>query len=69
MSDAKIIVPKGWGWPNASRKAHYFINRISLCNKWIFGGELDNTNTTPGPDDCVVCARKVANTTNGGRSK
>ncbi|GAG83329.1 unnamed protein product, partial [marine sediment metagenome] len=25
---------RGWGFPANSRKAHYFVDKCSLCGKW-----------------------------------
>lgn len=51
---------RGWGWPGASRKAHYFDDApISLCGKWMFTGRLDDEGAEkPGPDDCKDCRRR-----------
>lgn len=52
---------RGWGWPMASRKAHYFINGMSLCRKWMYTGTLtQNQSSERGPDDCAECHRKQA---------
>ena len=51
---------QGWGFPINSRKAHYFIiedgkeRSISLCGKWLFGGELHDDNHN-SPDNCKKC--------------
>jgi hypothetical protein len=53
---------EGWGWPGNSKKAHYFINGHSLCQKWLFLGVLDQpqeTSDKPGPDDCAACHKKL----------
>lgn len=48
---------EGWGWPTASRKAHYFVNATSLCGRWgIFRGELYQGNDD-SPDNCAECKR------------
>lgn len=49
---------KGWGWPINSRKAHYFVNGIALCNCWMFFGELEDDGKTT-KDDCKVCTKKL----------
>ena len=53
------VVRKGWGWPGASRKAHYFVDARSLCAKWHFMGDLDDTMAdAKGPDDCAECRKR-----------
>lgn len=49
----------GWGWPERSRKCHYFENGISLCGKWMFFGDAVKNQLGPSADDCVTCSRKV----------
>lgn len=49
---------RGWGFPGASRKAHYFVGATSLCRRWMFTGELKDT-AAGSPDDCVTCTRLV----------
>ena len=46
--------PRGWGWPGLSKKAHYFINRLSLCRKWAYAGPLDEANHK-SLDNCKQC--------------
>lgn len=51
---------QGWGWPQRSKKAHWFHGAMSLCRKWMFTGELDSGSVVPlqrGPDDCAACYR------------
>lgn len=52
--------PSGWGWPVASRKAHYFEGAPrSLCGKWLYTGPLNNEGAErSGPDDCAECRRR-----------
>lgn len=51
----------GWGWAFNARKAHFYVNGLSLCGRWvIFGGsglELGNDNS---PDNCATCKKKLA---------
>jgi hypothetical protein len=64
VSDPTSAKPKhGWGFPSASKKAHYFHGGRSLCGKWGFFGTVE-PQTTPvpaerGPDDCAECHRKL----------
>lgn len=51
----------GWGWPATSRKAHYFRGSLSLCGKWLFGGELFD-DKHDSLDNCAACRRKRAPT-------
>jgi hypothetical protein len=54
---------KGWGWPGASKKAHYFVDGRSLCMKWMFFGDVsDKEAGEPGPDDCAMCRRRYDKT-------
>lgn len=57
---------KGWGWPAASKKAHYFVDGRSLCLKWLFGGHLED-NSHESDDNCVECKRRYAKTYGGQR--
>lgn len=51
----------GWGWPESSRKAHYFVDGRSLCGKWLFSGlPVKNQSDPSSPDDCKVCREKLA---------
>jgi hypothetical protein len=49
----------GWGFPQGSRKAHYFTeNGISLCRRYgFFLGETEQGNDD-SPDNCAVCKRR-----------
>ncbi len=49
---------EGWGFPAKSRKAHYFVDGISLCGKWMFFGELEQGNDN-SPDNCATCKKKL----------
>lgn len=51
---------EGWGWPGASRKAHYFVGVYSLCGKWMYMGALTANQAGASPDDCKACARELA---------
>jgi hypothetical protein len=49
----------GWGFPAASRKAHYFDgDLISLCGKWVYSGPLEPDEGT-SKDDCAACRKKL----------
>ena len=62
--DATATVPrKGWAWPGLSKKAHYFYDARSLCNRWAFSGPVDDEGAdTKGPDDCAVCRKRYDKT-------
>jgi hypothetical protein len=45
---------QGWGIPSQSKKAHYFVNGMSLCRSWMFTGALDDSNHK-SPDNCKKC--------------
>lgn len=47
-------VDEGWGFPLRSRKAHYFVKGQSLCNKWLFFGDLEQ-GIDKSPDNCTRC--------------
>ena len=50
----------GWGFPGTSRKAHYFVNGMSLCRKWGFYlGPLEQGNDG-SPDNCTTCMKALA---------
>lgn len=52
---------QGWAWPPNSRKAHYFLKgeTISLCSKWMYGGEREDT-LHEHPDNCSTCEKRWA---------
>jgi len=50
---------EGWGFPLKSKKAHYFVGSRSLCNKWLFFGNLEGDDETSS-DDCTTCTRQLA---------
>lgn len=57
MSEKK----EGWGFPEASKKAHYFVGSLSLCGRWgFFSGELEKGNDK-SPDNCSICMKLLAN--------
>lgn len=51
---------EGWGFVNASPKAHYFVDGKSLCGKWLI---LGKTNLEQGkdesPDNCTGCKKAL----------
>jgi hypothetical protein len=50
---------EGWGFPALSKKAHYFVGSRSLCNRWLFFGNLEGDDETSS-DDCTTCTRQLA---------
>jgi len=50
--------PRGWGFPRLSKKAHYFVDGRSLCGKWLFTGDLEDSNDD-SPDNCTACKKAV----------
>jgi hypothetical protein len=50
---------EGWGFPLASRKAHYFVGITSLCGSWLYTGRLEPETEKRSPDDCKACRRKL----------
>jgi hypothetical protein len=59
MSDYKIEIAKGWGWPQISRKAHYFEGGRSLCGKMLYTGLLEQGNDE-SQDNCAECKKRLA---------
>ena len=60
MPETNGIGVKGWGRPFQAKKWHYFINKRSLCGKWVFFSlGLDDSPHT-SPDNCVACERARA---------
>lgn len=59
--DIFAALPAGWGFPGASRKAHYFKagQAFSLCSKWMYTGPRE-TEVVASPDDCAICTRSLA---------
>lgn len=56
MADIK----EGWGFPGTSKKAHYFVDSMSLCRKWgFYYGSLEQGNDD-SPDNCAACIRELA---------
>lgn len=53
-------VVEGWAFPTpAARKAHYFVERRSLCGNYVdFGLTLDR-NAAVHPDDCKTCHKNL----------
>lgn len=52
--------PAGWGWPNKSRRAHWFreAEMKSVCGKWVFFGEREEDAmpaVAPSEDKCFRC--------------
>jgi hypothetical protein len=59
MAESETKV-EGWGFPGASRKAHYFVGWESLCGRWLYQGPLTpNQSDAKSPDDCAACRRKL----------
>lgn len=53
---------EGWGWPELSRKAHYFVGKRALCLKWLYAGPALRTQSVSdkrGPDDCAICHKRA----------
>jgi hypothetical protein len=58
-AQSRKAMRQGWGFPILSKKAHYFVDGRSLCQKWIFTGEYEQETEKRSPDDCAVCRRKL----------
>ncbi len=51
---------EGWGFPAGSRKAHYFVDSMSLCRRWgFYYGSLEQDNDN-SPDNCPSCMKALA---------
>jgi len=54
-------VREGWTWLVNTRKWHYFVKKISLCEKWMIIGNPDlEEGNDNSPDNCKVCQKKLA---------
>ena len=53
-----IVQRRGWGIPYDSKKWHYFDGPTSLCNRWMYGGPLDEEDELESPDNCAACVKK-----------
>ncbi|MFZ2411024.1 MAG: hypothetical protein WAW23_05600 [Candidatus Methanoperedens sp.] len=51
-----MATKEGWGFPQLSKKTHYFLNGRSLCMKWMYLGTLETGNNT-SPDNCKQCMK------------
>jgi len=54
-------LPKGWGWPGNSKKAHYFMEGsiTAICGRWAYSGKRTDT-WHDSPDNCAECKRRRA---------
>jgi len=53
-------IKEGWGFPAGSRKAHYFVDSMSLCRRWgFYYGSLEQGNDN-SPDNCPTCMKALA---------
>jgi len=50
---------EGWKLLLNSRKAHYFRNGMTLCNKWAYFGDDLEADDFKSPDDCATCRKKL----------
>lgn len=57
--DEEKPITEGWGKPQISRKFHYFVNRRSLCGRYMFWGDLQADTGEASPDDCKSCRKKL----------
>lgn len=55
-----VDIKEGRGFPGGSKKAHYFVDSMSLCRRWgFYYGSLEQGNDD-SPDSCAACMRKLA---------
>lgn len=54
------VKDEGWGWPENSKKAHFFRKGTSLCNRWFFLGSLleSSDQVDEHPSNCSTCQKK-----------
>lgn len=67
MKKIKIFeeLREGWGYPYRSKKAHYFIDKKSLCRKhtiseWEESGLLPTSTFSSKNQLCYVCMDKLS---------
>lgn len=54
-----VEIKEGWGFPSSSRKAHYFVDMMSLCGKYGFYRGLLEQGNDKSPDNCIQCQKKL----------
>ncbi len=54
-----MVTKEGWGLPEGCRKAHYFVEGMSLCGRhgYYFGSLKQGDDESPG--NCVLCKKKL----------
>ena len=52
-----LMIKEGWGFPLNAKKSHYFINGVSLCRRWMYGGPLERNDESP--DNCKECIKRL----------
>ena len=58
MTEGKL--KEGWAYPGGGRKAHYFVDKSSLCRRWgFYFGPLEQGNDD-SPDNCPTCMKALA---------
>jgi len=52
---------EGWSFPFGARKCHYFVNRHSLCGKWVIFISLflHDGSTDSRIAICKACSKKL----------
>jgi len=48
---------EGWGYPINSRKAHYFVDTMSLCRQYGFYRADLAQGDDNSPDTCLKCMK------------
>ena len=58
MSDT---LERGWAKPSNSRKWHYFDGARALCNRWLYFGDILETDqsASPNSNDCAACRKRA----------
>jgi len=52
-------ITEGWAKPLNTRKFHYFVDKRSLCDRYMYFGDLEADTGKESPDDCKSCRRKL----------
>jgi hypothetical protein len=59
MEGRRVMVDdKGWAFATNGKKSHYFIDGISLCQKYEFYGWVTDNNHKH-KDNCKICKERL----------
>lgn len=53
---------EGWTWIRNSPKWHYFVDKLSLCRKFMLLQQPNDfeQGNNDSPDNCALCRKKLA---------